>query len=128
MANPIVFSAYKNSGTISAGNYIGDYGKFLTNYGNSFDLASGIFTAPRGGSFEFFAATYQNYPSHANTIQVYKNDMAEVEFYSNSDSDTLSFNWIMVLQEGDTVRMKVKQGAFACGSYYGCIFNGKFIR
>ena len=128
MANPIVFSAYKTHGGIAAGNYIGDYDKFLTSYGNTFDLASGIFTAPRGGSFEFFAAMYQD-NNNANSIQVQKNDAAEIEFYSSyHDSDTVSFNWIMVLKEGDTVRMKVNNGDFYCGSYYGCIFNGKFIR
>ena len=57
-----------------------------------------------------------------------------MDFYSRDDyEDTLSVSWIMALQQGDTVRLKVgKFGTFRCGSdgntQSGCIFTGKFIR
>ena len=73
--NPIVFSAFKNDGkNFYAGDYLNNYDGFNTNYGNSFDLASGIFTSPRKGMFEFFAATV-----HAdiglNSLMVEKNNI-----------------------------------------------------
>ena len=58
MANPIVFSAYKNDGGFAIGDYMGGYNIFLANYGNSFEPSSGTFTAPRAGYFEFFASTH----------------------------------------------------------------------
>ena len=43
--------------------------------------------------------------------------------------DTLSFSWIMELQQGDTVRVKVTgPGSFSAYSNQNWIFNGKFLR
>ena len=75
---------------------------------------------------------FQNWIYHirgiGNSIAVEKNGIAELEYYSGGYYDTLTFSWIMNLQKGDTIQMKVTRGLFACGSYVGCIFNGKFIR
>ena len=131
IATPIVFSAYKTSGSYTDGQYIDGYDKFLTNYGNTFGLSTGIFTAPKQGVFEFFTATYHYGNSH---LLVEKNNISEMDFFSrDSSEDTLSISWIMALQQGDTVRLKVGRfGNFGCGSdgatQSGCIFTGKFIR
>ena len=82
MANPVVFSALKNSGTYKAGSYIDSYAGFLTDYGNAFDLSSGIFTAPRSGIFEFSTEQYYNEDVDETlfVIQIEKNNVKELAF------------------------------------------------
>ena len=53
MYGPLLFSAYKTSGSYAAGVYLDDFDKFLTNQGNAFVLSDGIFTAQRTGTYEF---------------------------------------------------------------------------
>ena len=66
MNNITVFSAYKDDAVIPTGNYVSGYNKIFANYGNSFDTSSGIFTVPKSGYFEFFAATYCNNGNNGN--------------------------------------------------------------
>jgi len=133
MANPILFSAYKTSGgSISSGSYISSYTKFLTNHGNAFSLSTGIFTAPRAGVYEFSSSTYGQ-GDGAQRIAVQKNNIYELRFDmyltdQGSHQDNLSFDWIMKLEQGDTVRLKVTDGYFACYEFAACVFNGKYIR
>ena len=130
--NPIVFSAFKNSGAVSSGEYIRNFNGFLTNYGNSFSLKFGIFTSPRQGVFEF-SATIHHITSGSHHLIVEKSNHQVLEFFSHaeyedSNDDPLSFSWIMELQQGDTVRLKVTAGIFHAESYAYWMFNGKFIR
>lgn len=131
--NPIVFSAFKTSNEyFYTGDYLNNYNGFLTNYGNSFNLTSGIFTSPRKGVFEFSAATYHGNQGSDNLI-VEKNNIQVLAFHANAETgngndDTLSFTWIMELQQGDTVRLKVTKGTFRAASNANWTFNGKFIR
>ena len=59
-----------------------------------------------------------------------KNEVAELDFcsFTPGSFDTLSFSWIMELQEADKIRLKAKSGTFLCQGGRGCTFNGKFIR
>ena len=109
------------------------YTKFLTNHGGGFDLDSGIFTAPRTGVYHFSSAALQNFKG-GHIMSVEKNNIKELEFLGETtsgapgDDDLLSFDFVMELQQGDTVRLKVTSGAFFCHPNYNCIFNGNFIR
>ena len=130
--NPIVFSAFKTDGTYYKGDYLDNYDGFLANYGNSFSLESGIFTSPRNGIFEFFADATKGDVGF-NSLVVEKNNIKILEFNSNQatvagNDDTLSFSWIVELEQGDTIRLKVSNGRFTAYSYYNWMFNGKFIR
>ena len=130
--NPIVFSAFKTDGTYYKGDYLDNYDGFLANYGNSFSLESGIFTSPRKGIFEFSAATH-HMDKGESTLRIEKNNIKVLDFstYTDTDNgndDTLSFSWIMELQQGDTIRLKVTRGGFRAASYFNWTFNGKFIR
>ena len=63
-----MFSAFKHKkhddgDDFYTGDYINNYDGFNTNYGNSFSLASGIFTSPRKGVFEFSASIYHHHGS-----------------------------------------------------------------
>ena len=134
--NPIVFSAYKSSNSdYSSREYIKDFNGFLTYHGTCFDLASGIFTTPRPGVYEFSAAV-----THVNrgyNLLIVEKSNGEVLKFGTTDTsavdgdggDILSFSWIMELNQGETVRLRVGEyGAFGSDTNFNCIFNGKFIR
>ena len=136
--NPIVFSAYKSSNSdYSSREYIKDFNGFLTyeTYIDCFDLASGIFTTPRPGVYEFSAAV-----THANrgyNLLIVEKSNGEVLKFGTADtsavdgdgSDILSFSWIMELNQGETVRLKVgNNGKFEAFADANWVFNGKFIR
>ena len=61
---------------------------------------------------------------------VEKNNSEVLEFKSCGEcGETLSFSWIMELNQGETVRLRVGEyGAFGSDTNFNCIFNGKFIR
>lgn len=124
--------AYKTSGNVLSGNYLDSYDGFLTEYGSSFSLSSGTFNAHRDGVYSFSASAY-HYDQGQNRLSVMKNGQKELDFSSyaretNDNCDTLTFSWMMELEAGDNVRIKVTSGRFICGSVYNCIFSGKFFR
>ena len=59
------------------------------------------------------------------------NYVQELEFFTSNDyQDPLSVSWMMELEKGDTIRLKVtdsNDGGFHCTPDTNCIFNGKFI-
>ena len=62
-----------------------------------------------------------------------KNGIEELSYDSCDNwNDSLAFNWILELQKGDVMQLKVASGHFYCRPdvdiYGGCILNGKFIR
>ena len=133
--NPLVFSAFKNDrGSASSGEYIRNFNGFLTNYGNSFSLTSGIFTSPRQGVFEFSTAIHHYTRKYSNTLVIEKSNSKVLEFEAyaepnNSNGDTLSFSWIIDINQGETIRLKVgNNGKFEAYADSNWVFNGKFIR
>ena len=59
MANPVIFSAVKTGGSeLKSGDYLHSYTKFLTNAGDTFDLQTGVFKAPKRGIYEFGQSSY----------------------------------------------------------------------
>ena len=132
MYEDAIFSAYKNDSTyIETNGYFEGFGGYLTNIGNNFELSNGTFTAPRKGIYEFSAAA-TGYDNSYSRLTVQHNDADVVSFSTYGNYDTLSFNWIMDLQQGDTIRLRNTHGRFRCesgvnGYKYDCIFNGKLI-
>ena len=62
-----------------------------------------------------------------------KNGQKELEFSTYThrlehSDDTLTFSWMMELEAGDNVRLKVTFGSFYCGSRENCNFSGEFVR
>ena len=131
MYDNVIFSAYKNEtdGTyISAGNYLEKFNGYLTNFGNGFLLPNGTFTAPRIGTYEFSIAAH-SYSSNVAQLTVEHNGADVLSFFTRGSSyNTLSFSWIMELQQEDTVKFKVTSGNIYCHTSYDCIFSGKLIK
>ena len=130
MYGPIIFSAYLTSGDFASGSYITGFAGFLTNIGESFNLADGTFKAPRNGIYEFSASAQSM--NINNRLTIVKNEAQILTFFNYSGNEkghmTLTFNCITELQKGDRIRLQVSSGNFRCNSYYGnCIFNGKFL-
>ena len=127
----IAFSATTDH-TYYNGDDINGFDGFLANYGSSFDLASGIFTTPKPGIYEFSFAMYHGEKGSAD-IKVWKNDAEELTFHSydgdNDSHDFLSATWLMILQKSDRIKLKADgSGSFVCYTDRNCVFNGKYIR
>ena len=124
--NQIIFSAWSNKEEqIPAPNYINFDHFYITN-GDYFDLASGVFTAPVKGTYEF-TMTGHAYSNKNCYIQILKNEVEMQEIYTGNYFDAASTTLIMPLNINDKVRLKVR--AYTCHSDDGKYrtFSGKLL-
>ena len=133
LQNVVVFSAFCKSGkTYPSGSYINAFDGVYVNNGNAYDLSSGIFTAPKPGVYEFSASVYRGYnPTDWARVGIEKNNANELTFgayLQNDNAGTLSFTWIMQLNQADTIRLKALEEIYCNRDYANCVFSGKFIR
>ena len=105
--------------------------------GNAFDGLS-TFTSPIDGYYEFsFAGTAgverKHFPDQNGTnIIVEKNGEDKLNFFDNDDNfdehqHLISFNWLIKMDAGEKIRLKLGQGKINISSTQNSIFNGKFI-
>ena len=104
------------------------------NNGNAYDLSSGIYTAPKSGVYEFSAAVERGSSPASGwaRVGIEKNNANELIFgaYAREESDnsgTLSFTWIIQLNQADTIRLKARENIYCQINYAECVFSGKFI-
>ena len=113
------------------------YTSFRFKTGNAFDGLS-TFTSPIDGYYEFsFAGTAglerKDFPDKDGThVIVEKNGENELSFFDNDDNfdghqHLISFNWLMKMDAGEKIRLKLGQGKINISSTQNSIFNGKFI-
>ena len=67
------------------------------------------------------------------SVCIQKNNVHELTFgaYARDSKDnagTLSFTWIMHLNQADTIRLKAIEEILCGSSNANCVFNGKYIR
>ena len=116
------------------GSYINEFDGVYVNNGNAYDLSSGIFTAPKPGVYEFSASVF-SWAFHItgwNRVGVEKNNVNDLTFgawarESDDNSGTLSFTWIMHLNQADTIRLKVFEEIRSFPGKTDFVFSGKFI-
>ena len=132
--NMIVFSAYINKGTIKEGNYV-TFSDFFTNHGNAFDLETGTFKAPSKGVYEFsFFTMYHFAYFRCSKVAVEVNGRKITSFFAYRDNPedghtaTLSHGWIIDLNQGDILRLKVTEGRIFTYEDSYTSFNGKCIK
>ena len=136
VSDPIVFSAYRGTTYegASSGNYLTGFDGFLTNYGSCFDLVNGIFTPSRQAAVYEFSAAIFHTSLGLSTLIVEKQGTKVLEFHAGEGTvyysqDTLSFSWIMELNQGETVRLRVgNSGKFDAYGNANWVFSGKYIR
>ena len=128
---PMIFTAYSNSGCITNGNYI-DFTNFLTNFGvgDQFTLKTGTFNSSKNGIYEFSFSGYHEFNGNTGII-VEKNGEPILSslgsFNLKEHGLTSGFGWQVQLNVGDTIRLKVSQGKIYGGSFFHRIFNGKLL-
>ena len=124
------FSVYSTYGTIQEGNFV-PFEKFHVDSGNAIDLSTGIFTAPVSGVYEF-AFSGNTFSGSNCLIGVHKNDWkAFHSFYDSGGTDwefaNLGSTWIVSLDAGDTMRLKVKKGKLYSDNDMNRILTGKLL-
>ena len=97
-----------------------------------FDLSSGTFTAPLKGVYEF-SFTGNSDDNVACIIYVYKNDVMIHGIRSKYGSSNqknyanLASSWLVQLDAGDKMKLKVVSGQLHSNGNMYRIFNGKIL-
>ena len=117
-----LFSAYSAPSSyeeINEGSYI-YFGNFYVNNGNSFDLASGTFTTPVNGHYQFsFSGNCGDRKNNCYIFAKKNSDILEHAFmtggtyYHNGVGEAyanIASSWILSLNEGDTIRLYLALG------------------
>ena len=105
--------------------------KFIVKTGNIFDLTQGgIFTTHVSGIYEFAFSGYSKSGIAACGIEVYKNENDNIHgFFMRNDYGLvkLESSWIVSLNDGDTINLKVMYGRLFSDSYRYRILTGKLL-
>ena len=90
---------------------------------------SGTFVAPQGGVYFFTAAGETLDGKSHTTIQVMKNGNTELDFDDKKSGSwtNLSHQWMMRLDRGDSVKLRLKQGGLAVSDVTHVHFTGQLV-
>jgi len=120
----------ENSNHIQPG--IIKFNKAPINIGNSVDPNTGIFSAPTSGVFFF---TFSSMTSHTVTgttqVEILKNDERFNIVYDsngNNKNNNLNSSWMMALQEGDQVKLKIYTGKLYGNVNVHLIWTGHLLK
>lgn len=124
------FQVVRSAGSVTAGNYI-NYNEVDYDPGSDYTIATGTFTAPVNGFYEFYI---QDIGSNSSRSRLYlrKNDtdlFGGVHLRmpsSQSDYQWASLSYGIELLAGDTMRVYVGEGA-AFGQRPYSLFSGKLV-
>ena len=107
------------------------------NVGNSVDPNTGIFTATISGVFFFTFSSMTSMsvtgtgPTGNTEVEILKNDVRFNIIYDNNGNkkhNNLNSSWMMALQEGDQVKLKVKNGKLFAISAIHLIWTGQLLK
>merc|ERR1712012_955632 len=112
------FSAYSTNGYVYANNPV-NFHKYHVNSGDMFDLSSSTFTAPLKGVYEFsFSANSDN--DECAEVNVIQNNILIHGMWTKycggsgsidkHDYGSLGSTWLVQLDAGDKIRLKVVAG------------------
>ncbi|KAL0970098.1 hypothetical protein UPYG_G00237110 [Umbra pygmaea] len=105
------------------------FGKVLTNVGNAYNSATGVFTAPVRGVY-YFRFTGNYFVGHDMGLSIFKGSqrmMSVYEYHSSGESNDHASNGVTLeLEKGDVVYMRlwINTWVFIDGRYDYCSFSG----
>ena len=102
------------------------------NIGNSVDLNTGIFSATTSGVFFFtFSSTTSSRKAGTTGVEILKNGVRFNLIYDNNGNNkynNLNSSWMMSLQEGDEVKLKVWDGELFANENINLIWTGHLLK
>jgi len=114
-----------------ANNEVVKFDKVWTNIGNGYDSSSGVFTAPRGGVYQF-SCSAMAYFGKTLRLHLMKNDQQTVSLYPGNVGHNMgTLSMVLELKKGD--RVYIKHPASGGNSFYSesgsnfSMFSGYFI-
>ena len=101
------FTAYRNTPQPVDSNTVLVFDKTWTNSGNAYNPSTGIFTVKIAGLYHFGATIMSSNDGKTMFVSLYKgNSKIASSFANNNGYETLSFDLVLRLEEGDTVSIK----------------------
>ncbi|XP_074518292.1 complement C1q tumor necrosis factor-related protein 6-like [Halichoeres trimaculatus] len=132
--NQVIFSVAAGGGDNAVGPFNTDttliYRKVITNIGNAYNTATGIFAAPRAGVYYF------NFFVHAGGEQrvflhLMKNNEVIVDIHDHQTNQDTADNGgkavFLQLQQGDQVYVRMVANTHVWGGDYGTTFSGMWV-
>ncbi|OWF39445.1 hibernation-associated plasma protein HP-27-like [Mizuhopecten yessoensis] len=131
VGNDIAFTVKAtNNGNIDLSPGVGGVVKFqteITNYGNAFDLANGVFTAPVDGMYLFSASMYNVFAGQKLDTDIVKNGIPEVNMYCSASIQysACSATVVLRLATSDRIWISDKSGKLVDhdSSFMGVLLN-----
>ena len=125
------FGASSTKNVNLANNEVVKFDKVWTNIGNGYNSSSGVFTAPRGGVYQFSCSAMTG---HGKTLRIHlmKNDQRTVSLYpGNSGHNMGTLSMVLELKKGDRVYIKHPgsghNSLYSESEYNYSMFSGYFI-
>ncbi|XP_033762467.1 hibernation-associated plasma protein HP-27-like [Pecten maximus] len=131
VGNDIAFTVKAtNNGNVDLSPGVGGVVKFrteITNYGNAFDLATGVFTAPVDGMYLFSASMYNVFAGQKLDTDIQKNGVPEVNMYCSASIQysACSATVVLRLATGDRIWISDNSGKLVDhdSSFMGVLLN-----
>ena len=125
------FGASSTKNVNLASNEVAKFDKVWTNIGNGYDASSGVFTAPRGGVYQFSCSAMTN-SGKTLRLHLMKNDQQTVSLYpGNSGYNMGTLSMVLELKKGDRVYIKHPgsgyNSLYSESEYNYSMFSGYFI-
>ncbi|XP_041646490.1 uncharacterized protein PF11_0207-like isoform X5 [Cheilinus undulatus] len=102
----------------------------ITNIGNAYNTATGVFTAPVSGAY-YFTLFYNTGGQHGTYLDLYKNSqmiIVAAEDHSDNDPTDVGGNAVFVqLKPGDQVYLKLRANKHVWGNNYMTTFSGFLV-
>ena len=112
-------------------NEVVKFDKVWTNIGNGYDSSSGVFTAPRGGVYQF-SCSAMTLSGKTLRLHLMKNDQRTVSLYPGTSGHNMgTLNMVLELKKGDRVYIKHlgsgSNSLYSEAGYNYSMFSGYFI-